>query len=691
MVDLRFEGATTFDENALRAAIASRETECRILGLLCLFGAGKERHYVDDVTLQADELRIRLFYSRRGYREVAVIADTVALDDDAGAVRIVFHIDEGRPVRVISLDISGTVGIFDPDSAGSLPLQVGAPLSLPMLEATRDSLANALRNNGYPHAEVLSGYTIPAASPLEAQVRFEVIPGTPARFGEVEITGNRQVSDDVIRRLLTFHEGQPYRRDELLRSQTNLFGLDVFTHASIQPLLDAGPDSIIPIRVQVNEGDIHRVRVGAGVNEMDCVNAEGQWASRNFLGGARRLQLRARVANVLTRRLGGDFPCGDTGTGIYGELSGLLTADFTQPWFLGPRNTLGIGLLIERRSFPEIFVRNARGGHITVTRSLGSRTSLALGYRPELTRLESSNELFFCINFIACGAEQIGTLRTSHWLAPVALTFVRDRSNSPFTPTAGYTLQLDAEYAAGWTGSDFAYTRWVGDLSWYRRLASGVVLASHLRPGWARAFEGTGDADLLGLNPQKRFFAGGANSVRGFGQFRLGPKVLVVDESVLATPNTSLDVPWYGCTPEEIRDLVCDAGVLAEQQPGEFTPRPVGGSVLIEGNAEIRFPLVGDKWRGAAFVDFGQVWQDEDAVDIEDVVFTPGVGIRYHSPIGPIRLDVGYRPAGAQPLPLLVSDEDGTTLYPQQQLVSWEPDTRFHERLQFHFSIGQAF
>jgi outer membrane protein assembly factor BamA len=214
-----------------------------------------------------------------------------------------------------------------------------------------------------------------------------------------------------------------------------------------------------------------------------------------------------------------------------------------------------------------------------------------------------------------------------------------------------------------------------------------VVLASRLRPGVALAIGG-GDGGL-GVHPQKRFFAGGANSVRGFGQFRLGPKLLTVAPEVLLRP---VEEGGAGCTTAELESGRCDAQALAAAAPSAFEVRPVGGAALLEGNVEVRFPIWGEL-RGAAFLDFGQVWSTARSISPADLVLTPGAGVRLHSPIGPIRVDIGYNPQGAEHLSV-VTEVDGDAaarrLRPQRA-VDWLPHRSFLDRVQIHFSIGQAF
>lgn len=688
VLDVEFRGNTVFSGDQLASAIATRSTSCKLpfpLSVVCVFGAARERFYLNDVQLALDSLRISSLYAVHGYREAEVRKDTISGKD--GGVHVVFYVREGRPVRVRTLEVVGGEGILPDGIEARLPLKIGDPFDMNRMEASRDTLLGALHNLGYPRAEVFRNTFTPRGS-YEAEVRFEVIPGTPARFGEIAVEGTRNIDPDIVRRILSFKTGDLYRKDALIRSQSNLFGLDVFTHASIQADTDAEPDSIVPVTVRVNEGDLHLFRVGAGVNAADCINAEGRWTSRNFLGGARRLEVRGAISNAAAESLADTFLCAETGTGVYGRLSGSVSADFTQPWFLGSRNSLGLGLIVERRTFPNVYVREAFGGYVALTRAIGSRTNLSLAYRPELTSLAADDELLFCLSYVACTPQQIQTLKDRHWLAPVTLSFLRDRSNSPISPTRGHVMRLETEVAGGLTGSEFGYVRVLGDFSAYHPLPGGVVMAWHLRPGWARTFDGA--AAALGLNPQKRFFAGGPNSVRGFAQYRLGPKVLMIDAGRLAPDPT---LPWWpGCTAEAITTGECDAGLLAEREPNRFDPRPVGGAALLEGNFEVRFPVLAGRLEGAAFLDFGQVWQEHGDIDLADVVWTPGVGVRYNSPIGPIRVDFGYNTQGAEWLPVLTTTPgEQNRLQPLGQPVSWNPRRSFFDRMQLHFSIGQAF
>src|SRR5690606_14044439 len=178
-------------------------------------------------------------------------------------------------------------------------------------------------------------------------------------------------------------------------AQGRLFGMQIVRSAQVLPNLDAGPDSIVPISVDVREGDAYRVRAGAGWTSAECLNVESTWTSRNFMGGARILRLRARASNLLTREFG-DLLCNvPNRTGAYEDLTWVASADFAQPWIFSTRNSLGASVFAERQSVPDIFIRHAVGLELALTRTIGPGTPLTLSYRPERSRLDAA-EVLFC-------------------------------------------------------------------------------------------------------------------------------------------------------------------------------------------------------------------------------------------------------------------------------------------------------
>jgi outer membrane protein assembly factor BamA len=191
------------------------------------------------------------------------------------------------------------------------------------------------------------------------------------------------------------------------------------------------------------------------------------------------------------------------------------------------------------------------------------------------------------------------------------------------------------------------------------------------------------------------FYAGGAQSVRGFGENQLGPRVLTVPieklhQAFTVAPGTTDTT--YTCPPTvDVR--TCDPNQGLEDR--DFTPRPIGGSTLAEGSVEYRFPI----WQqlgGAVFVDGAFVGQGSLRSIAKGMgAVTPGAGVRYYSPVGPIRVDVGVNPHISERLSVITADSSGAII----ELPTDNAHKRLYttggtgilSRLVLHLSIGQAF
>lgn len=720
-----FTGNQAFADEELQRRIRTRPSRCKSIVLqfpliFCPLGfdfAHENRFLNRRRTLPDDVSRLRIFYYLRGFREATV--DTVVTDRGspaAPAVDVSFSIQENRPTLVDSLEIGWPDGQPMPEIMGELRTKLGEPLDGEALTTDLDSIQARFRNEGFAHVEVLRSYFIPSGA-YEAEVRFDIYPGTRARVGPITVAGNREVDAEVVHRLLPFEEGNRYRARLVEDARRNLFSLDVFRAANIQPDTAHRPDSVVPIRVEVAEGPLIRGRWGGGLSTADCLSAEATATHRNFAGGARRLQLTGRMSNILANSLNGSV-CDAVEDAVFTKLDWFVSADFTQPWIISPRNTLTASLFYERQSLKDVFIRKGVGADVAINRTIGRTSILSLGYRPQRTSLDAA-ELFFCSSFLVCEPEDISVLQGANWLAPGVLTLTSSRIDQLLNPSRGWSLRVELEAAGSTTASDFAYRRWVSDGAAYKQLSPGWVLATRVRAGSVHAAEFAGLSATVNdgrtiIHPQKRFFAGGANTVRGYSQNQLGPRVLAVEVGRLVRARGENGGGMPVCQPEEIVDFSCDASLL---NLGGELPRPTGGSALLVANAELRFPLGQDAFQGAAFMDVGQVWSEGSDISPSSLEWTPGLGLRYFSPIGPVRVDLGYRLADTQHLrvvtqqlrpfdPLRDADSDRIEVrsgefldfVQSSELAVLTPAVPFDDldafsfrRLQFHLSIGQAF
>lgn len=716
---INIEGNSAFSDARIKAAIATRESGCRsvFLSPFCWVGIGlfERRVQLSPRELRTDVARVRIFYFRRGYRQAQVDTSLVRKGRE---VEVTFTIDEGEPIVVRSLDVLGLEEL--PDSSAiiaGLPLRVDSTFSEIRLSAAREQIERRLRNRGYAEAALVFDVRIPSEDSLGAYLSLEVIPGARYRFGEIEVDGASELEPRHVRRLLTFRRGDRYSEAEIIRSQRALYSLALFDYANIAAT-PSHTDSTVNVRVRVNEAEMRTLQFGSGVSTTDCVELEAGWTHRNFLGGTRRFELNGGLSNIFTSQRARLFPCteaGDTVTAdervfrAFNRINWRLRADFRQPWFLGTRNTLQLGVFTERQSLPPVYARLSYGGDVRLSRELSRGTVLFTTFRAgQDSLIEGSADFLFCANFGVCAPADIETLSETRWLNWVTLGIARNQTDALLNPSRGYRMTLEGEHASRFTRSGWAYYRAQGEFSWYQRLGSGRVLALRLRGGLVRPI-GSGiefervdpdpAADAVS-HPLKRQYAGGAYTVRGYGQNLLGPKVLLLTTSDSSRIQTKLPL----CSLEAVDNNIwpCDPNATGQLvEPADFTPRPIGGENSVVANLELRVPL-GSRWSGVAFVDVGRVWTNGELRVAEDFQWSPGIGVRYRSPVGPIRLDIGYNTSGKEDLPVVVAirEAQGTEIVqlvrPDSDpavpvLFKYDPLDDFLSRLQLHFSIGQAF
>ncbi len=692
VVSLRFDGNESFSDDELRAVIRTRNTECVSLLLtpfcaLTNWGFAHRRGYLDSLDVAGDALRLRTYYALRGFFDAGVES---VIQPNGENARVGFTIREGEPTPIDSLVIRGLPETTGLDSLGSLLRVVqGDRFDQIRLESGKDSLVRTLRERGYVEALVLQDARREAGG--AAQVVLEVSPGPRFRIGSIHIEGAETFGEGVIRDLITIRPGQYYSRQLEEDSQRDLFGLDAIRFASIsiqRPPLEARvmSDSTVDLLIQITPAETRAARGGLGWSTDECLQVEARLTHRNFFGGARRLEVTARLKNIFAQQLGGSFPCSDVGTDSdFRTLNFLLQAELLVPVFFSGRNRFRTSIFVERETIPDVFIREAIGAQLSVTRRLSRRMSATLAYQPAFTGFgQKSADIFFCINFGFCTPEDIAIVTEARWLSPVSLGWVYNRTDDPLQPSSGYYVTAEAEVAGSITGSEYQYVRAAFQGAAFTQIEPGLVLGVRARTGVVDPIRGplfTPDPSRSDdvVHPSKRFFAGGSQSVRGFGQNLLGPRVLVAD-LVEDCPNEFLE----NCVER-----------LAAEDPGAFDERPNGGNASFELSVELRQRL-SRRWGLVFFLDTGNVW--EDLSNIQAPIWTLGAGLRFISPIGPIRLDVGYNPSGATELPVIVSLPDGTLIGLDDPVLfdpfQYDDPSLLREvlrRLQLHISIGEAF
>jgi outer membrane protein insertion porin family len=260
----------------------------------------------------------------------------------------------------------------------------------------------------------------------------------------------------------------------------------------------------------------------------------------------------------------------------------------------------------------------------------------------------------------------------------LSTTFIQDHRDDPINTHRGFYNSIDLGLAERFFGGNKDFSRFLGRSSWYKPISSTWIFAVNTQFGWIHPFHvPAGETGLDYIPFPERFFGGGTNSMRGFPDFQAGPRDI-------GTPN---ELPIPGSVPD------CSSTVSSPQRicPTGF---PLGGNALFFHQDEVRFPLIGENINGVLFHDMGNIFSDLSSIsfryhqnsitDFNYMVHAVGFGIRYRTPVGPIRVDLAYSLN-----PPTFYGLKGT--YEQLLFGGATPEVQSVSHFQFFISIGQAF
>ena len=517
------------------------------------------RRVFQEAALERDVRALTAFLVAEGHAEARVGPPAVTYSEDRTHVRVVVPVDEGPRLRIGSVRLAGVGALPEPELRAALALPPGTPWSEYAVDQVRRVLERRYARAGYLAARV---EITSERRDGEMDVLFTVTEGPRTRVGRVLVRGLTRTAPHVVLRELPLAAGDPFDPDALVEAQRKLALLGLFESVEVEPLRPA-PAPFADVTVTVREGKPWHLAGGVGYSTFEGARGFAEVGHDNLFGTGRSLALRFRLSER-------------------GDRTDLL---YREPWLLGTRWQGDGGLFRERRE--EIGFDLERWG-------------LALGALRELwperirglrgaIRYQLSQVDRFDVDptpveeDVTPGSERIATL--THELT-------LDRRDQPLDPRRGSFHLASLEVGGFVLGGDADFLKTRLETAWLLDWLPPTVLALGLRLGLATPF---GDTDDLPI--EERFFAGGATTVRGYRERRLGP----------------LDAKG----------------------------NPLGGNVLVVVNVEWRFPL----WRwlgGAVFFDSGAVTGRVADLAVDELRSGVGAGVRLRTPVGPLRLDVGY-------------------------------------------------
>ncbi|MDA1080207.1 MAG: BamA/TamA family outer membrane protein [Gemmatimonadetes bacterium] len=718
LVGLKFAGNRAFSNATLASGIATTPSSWARR----TFRIGGRRNCLDRLQFALDAVRLRLFYRNHGY--VGAEVDTVVAPAGADRVRVQFTIVEGEPMVVSDLIIAGLDTIEERgEFLRDLPVTLGGPFDRYAIEEARDTLIRRMRNRGYPDAEVFVGFDTRTEANT-ATVRLGVQPGTQVRLGPVRVVvtpregSNRGIGDGPVRRVAGIRDGELYSEQRLERAKRALYQTEAYDQVAVRTdsVTVRGDTARMGVTVDLVEGYMRVARGAVGYGTLDCFRATSDFTQYNFLGGAARLDVHARVSKIGISEpiTGAASLCPQAKADPYSRDLNYYVGASASRSAVFRDFAPSVSLYSERRSEYKSFLRTTPiGSRVALARTLG-RTSQAFGYSVEFGKTEAQPALL-CAVFNACEEADRTSFRREQRLAVASFAYARETSDNPVDPTRGTSLRVELRTAGAYTGSDpsLRFHKMLLDGAVYRPLSENIVLAARLRVGAVVGLNFSFGNAAVYVPPHERLFAGGPTTVRGFSQNELGPAVYIA-----AAFDTVRASGAPGGDPSVATDTVFFRA--RADVHGERTV-PAGGNALVVANFEARFrsPLLPELIQWTAFADVGEVWNRGSpgaALGLSALRWTPGAGVRIRTLIGVIRVDIAYnpyeRPAGAAyfdtPIAVggallcvspgnslrITTDSNGQTSQAAGRCqVSFVPPrgSAFFRRLTPSISIGQAF
>lgn len=660
--------------------------------------------------VSADIDSLESVYQNNGFSNVKVTAEIGSGQPAAGKhqkqgsappLRVVYHIHEGQQVRVGAVHIEGNNHVPDSDLTPLMNTTAGQLLSPQNLGGDRDTLLSAYLSRGFDRVRITVSQkaekTAPGKqNPDKVDVTFNIDEGPQTFVHDVLVSGLHYTRPSTVAKAITIHAGDPLNASALTETQRNLYDFGLFNQVDVAVQNPGGAQSHKTVLVQTTEARRWTLTYGFGFEAQTGQpekNCQGENTTGIPCSPAGKTGVSPRVLADITRNdlLGREESISLRGT--YGLLEQSANLLFQIPHFEGNRN---IGLTFSGG------YANSQDVTTYVASRLESGIRWTQNFQSPGSRLSRANTFVYEYDFrrvkVAGSSLQVcpcdlTQLSTATRVAGPSFTWIRDTRDSPLNAHRGTYTSFQDFLSVVRLGGEAEFNRIdVSNSSYYSFDKSRFVLARNTRYGQIRAF---GAPENLLIPLPERLYAGGALSLRGFSQNAAGPRDpetgypiggagTLINQTELRLPPPSL--PWLGDSVSfvvfhDMGNVFANAGdawisALRIHQPDRDTCK----TPYVPGATD---PTTGQQNPGPKIPPPGPITSTgpQGLCSFNYFVHAPGIGLRYNTPIGPLRLDFSY---DLNP-PIYPVTYDYSLKSPLDPHVGQAP------HFNFFFSFGQAF
>jgi len=630
---IEFSGNAYFDNDTLRERMYIQPAT------LLRYRSGR----YSPTRLEQDLEAIRGLYRSNGFLNVMVTKEVTEDPADHTSISVRIMVTEGPQAKVGQLTIEGGTTEDVAYLRTLVRSSEGQPFSAVNVAADRDAALSYYYNNGYPSAN-FDWTQENGSEPNTVNLHYRVQPGKQQFVRDVLVTGAESTSRSLVANQIGPRPDDTFSQSEIGVSQQKLYDLGIFS--KIQTAIQ-NPDGLEEKKYLIFQADEARKysfnfgvgaelgRIGGGINSLNAPAGVTGFAPRVSMGLSRINFL--GLAHTISLQT------------LYSTQQRKALLNYLAPQIKGHQNlSVNFSALFNDTRDIRTFTARRWEGSVGLTQRLSLSDTIQYRYTFRRVTLDP--------NSLKIAPELIPLLSRPVRVGLVGSTFFRDRRDDPVDSHRGAYNSADVSVAAAAFGSQSSFTRLLLRNSTYYPLKRSFVLARSIQFGYIQRTGGLAEIPLA-----ERFFAGGASTHRGFPSNQAGP-----------------------------RDL--------------RTGFPLGGSAMLVHSTELRFPLIGDNLGGVLFHDMGNVYSDiknvsfrlhqQNLQDFNYMVHVVGFGIRYRTPVGPIRVDLGYAPNTPRFFGFSGTLQDLINAGPNAPICAQPSATCIDQRIsrfQFHFSLGQTF